>query len=125
MGMYAIAFKMLFRRKGTVSTVLALALLIALIASVNSLVNNVNSQTSLLSKFAAVGKDYLVVSENSSSLLDSVVDFQLADSIRNLSGVDYVVGQIFLPATVAVSSGNYTVFISCRLMLGKFLVKLL
>ena len=100
---------MFFRRKGIASTILAIALLIALLASVNSLVNNINSQTNALSKLASVGKTYLVVSQNSTSLVDSKVDSNVVDMIRNVSGVENVVSQEFLQISVMSPSGNYTV----------------
>jgi ABC-type lipoprotein release transport system permease subunit len=102
---------MLFRRKGTASTILTIALLIALIASVNSLVNNVNSQSVALSQFASIGKAYLIVSENSKSLIDSQVSTSLANSVKNNSLVEQVLPQTLLSATAATASSNYAIII--------------
>ncbi|MCW4010283.1 MAG: ABC transporter permease [Candidatus Bathyarchaeota archaeon] len=108
--MESIAFKMLFRRKGTASTILAIALLIALLASVNSLVNNINSQADALSRLAGVGKTYLVVSQNSTALADSKVDANIVDSLRGISQIDTVLPQKLLQASLETPSGNsYTV----------------
>jgi len=100
---------MLFRRKGTASTILAIALLIALLASVNSLVNNINAQTQTLSQLAGVGGTYLVTSKNSASLSDSSVDPGLAGKIQSVSGVKNVLSQNMFQANLATALGNYTI----------------
>ena len=102
---------MLFRRKGTASTILAIALLIALITSVTSLVNNINFQTTALSKLAGVGTTYLVINENSSSLMNSEVNANLATLLQNDSDLKNVIPQTMLHATLTASSGGYTVVV--------------
>lgn len=107
--MQSLAFKMLFRRKGTVSTILAIALLIALLASVTSLMNNISSQTLALSQLAGVGRNYLIIDETASSLIDSQLDAELVDVVRRVEGVNVVVAQTLLPATLTSDSGEYAV----------------
>ncbi len=107
--MQPLAFKMLFRKKGTASAILAIALLIALITSVNCLVNNINSQTTLLSKLASPGETYLITSKNSTSLSDSQIDPTIIDQIKNNSDVNYATSQQIIQATLTTNAGNYTV----------------
>lgn len=109
--MSLLAFKMLFRKKGTSSTVLAVALLVALIASTNSVVNSINSQAYALSQFARIGNAYLIISRNATSTFDSQVDAKLANLINSTGDVEYVLPQKLSEATLATSSGNYTAVI--------------
>lgn len=109
--MHTIAFKMLFRKKGTASTVLAIALLIALITSVSALVNNINSQATALGTLARIGETYLITDKNSNSLLESRIDVNIADAIRNVSEVKYVLPQKLIPATLTATTGNYPILI--------------
>ena len=102
--MHTIAFKMLFRKKGTASTVLAIALLIALITSVSALVNNINSQATTLGTLARIGETYLITDKNSNSLLKSKIDVNIADAIRNVSEVKYVLPQKLIPATLTATT---------------------
>jgi ABC-type lipoprotein release transport system permease subunit len=102
---------MLFRKKGTASTILAIALLIALLASVTSVINNLNSQTNTLSRLAGIGTTYLVMSQNSTALTDSKVDSSLVDVIRSISGVEAVLPQKLVEATLTAPSGSYTVLV--------------
>ncbi|MCW4018899.1 MAG: FtsX-like permease family protein [Candidatus Bathyarchaeota archaeon] len=88
---------------------MAITLLIALLASVNSLVNNINAQTDSLSRLAGIGKTYLVVSHDSSSLSDSKVDSKIADIIRDVSGVENVLSQTLNKATLTTDNGSYPV----------------
>jgi len=104
-----LAFKMLFRKKGTASAILAIALLVALTTSVNSLVNNINSQTSVLSELPSIGQTYLITSKNSTSLSDSQIDPALINQIKNNSNVNYAASQQIIQATLTTKLGNYTV----------------
>jgi ABC-type lipoprotein release transport system permease subunit len=106
-----LALKMLIRKRGTVSAVLAAALLIALITSTNSIVNYINSQTDVLSNFASVGGAYLILSKNSTSIIDSEVDVKLANLVRDTAGVEYVLPQKLFAATLTTKSGNRTALI--------------
>lgn len=107
--MWSLAFKILFRRKGTASTILTIALLIALLASVNSLVNNISNQTNALSKLARIGDTYLIVSQDAPSLDASRVNANLPSSLASMDGLKYVLPQTLLTATVTSQSGNSSV----------------
>ncbi len=107
----SLAFKMLFRRKGTATTILAIALLMGLVASVNSLVNNINAETNALSKLAAVSETYLIASKNSTNLTDSTLDINTANSLRNNSDIKYLLNIKQTDATLTTKSGNYEITI--------------
>ena len=109
--MQSLAFKMLFRRKGTVSTILAIALLIALLASVNSLMNNVSAQTETLSQLAGVGKAYLITSQNAQGLTDSQIDAALVNVVNSTGGAGYILPQKLVSATLSCDSGTYDITI--------------
>ena len=109
--MQPLAFKMLFRKKGTASAIIAIALLIALLASVNALVNNINAQTTLITKLASSGETYLVTSENSTSISDSKIQPNLIDQIKNNPDIKYATAQQTIQATLKTNTGNYAVTI--------------
>src|SRR5208283_64397 len=100
---------MLFRKKGTASAIIAIALLIALITATNSLVNNINSQTSLISGLASIGQGYFITSKNSSSLVDSEVDASLINQVSNNSNVAYATSQEINQGTLTTENGSYSV----------------
>ena len=80
--MQALAFKVLFQKKGTASAILAIALLIALVTSINCLVNSINAQTTVLGKLT-VGQTFLVTSKNSTALSDSQIDPEIIAQLKN------------------------------------------
>jgi ABC-type lipoprotein release transport system permease subunit len=105
----SIAYKMLFRKKGTASAILAVALLIAPLASVNCLLNNINSYTNILSKIPNIGQTYVITSKNSVSLYDSKINSSLINQVRANSGIDYSTSQQIITATLITKDGNQTI----------------
>ncbi len=109
--MQSLAFKMLFRKKGTASAILAIALLVALLASVNCLVNNINSQTTALTQLDNLGQNYIVTDQNADSLSDSRVPSEAIIPIKNNSEVNYAISQKLIQATLSSVNENFTVTI--------------
>jgi ABC-type lipoprotein release transport system permease subunit len=99
--------KTLFRKKGTISSILAVALLVAIIASMNSIVNYFNTQTEALVEFPNIGGTYLVLSEN--SIADNKIDADLTDQLNAIPDIKYTVPQRILSSTLTASSGNHTI----------------
>ncbi|MFA5573245.1 MAG: hypothetical protein WDA42_09065, partial [Candidatus Bathyarchaeia archaeon] len=85
--------------------------MVALLASVGALVNNLNSQASLLMKLGGAGNAYLVTSEGSSSLFDSEVPFSVVELLRGDSQVSSVVAQQVLQGSLVVDGGGLSVFV--------------
>jgi ABC-type lipoprotein release transport system permease subunit len=107
--MQTIAFKMLFRKKGTASAIIAITLLIALLTSVNCLVNNINAQTTLLTGLASLGNTYVVTSRNSTSLSDSQLNVNILSQIKNDANTKYATAQLLWHVTLATQTGNFSV----------------
>ena len=107
--MQPLAFKVLFRKKGTASAIIAIALLVALLASVNALVNNINSQTTLITKLASKGDTYLITSEDSTSLSDSQIPSSIIGQLKNNSDIKYTIAQQTSQATLETNTGNYAI----------------
>jgi len=107
--MQTIAFKMLFRKKGTASAILAITLLIALLTSVNCLVNNINAQTTLLTGLASLGNTYIVTSRNSTNLSDSQLNINILNQIKNDTNTKYATAQLLSQATLITQAGNFSV----------------
>jgi ABC-type lipoprotein release transport system permease subunit len=107
--MQSLAFKMLFRKKGTASAILAIALLIAMITAVDCLVNNINQQTLAVTKLARVGENYLITSGGISDLSDSQIDSNLICQIKNNSDIGYATAQKLVEASLSTNAGTFTV----------------
>jgi ABC-type lipoprotein release transport system permease subunit len=114
---------MLFRKKGTASAILAIALLIALISSVSCLLNNINSQTTLLSRLPSIGQTYLITSKSSTSLFDSQIDSSLINQIHNDSDIDYATSQQIVQATLTTNNGTFAVDVRAVDDIQAFLIK--
>ena len=106
--MQALAFKVLFQKKGTASAILAIALLIALITSINCLVNSINSQTAVLGKLT-VGQTFLMTSKNSTALSDSQITPEIIAQIKTNPDINYVALQQIIQANLTTNLGNYNV----------------
>ena len=106
-----LALKMLFRKGGTASAILAVALLVAILASMNSIVNHISSQNVVLGRIPQIGEAYLILSNNSTSITDSQVDAKLADLVSDTVDVKHVISQKVFVATLATNFGNYTALV--------------
>jgi len=104
-----LALKTLFRKGGTTSAILAVALLVAISTSMSSIINHINSQAEALSRIPQIGEAYLILSKNSTSITDSQVDAILADLVSDTADVKYAISQKIFVATLATNFGNYTV----------------
>ena len=100
---------MLFRKRGTASSILAIALLVAIMASMNTIVNHINSQTEALGGLLNIGGTYLILSANSTSITDSKIDADLASQLSNATYVKYVLPQKILTANITTKSSNNTI----------------
>lgn len=108
--MLSLSYKLLFRKKSTIAAILALALLVAIVASMNTIVNFINFQTSALGQLANVGDKYLVLNKNCTSLTDSHLNRETEDAF-NYSGIGSFYAQKILFGNVQTALGNYTVAI--------------
>ena len=106
-----LALKMLFRKGGTTSAILAVGLLVAISTSMSSMINHINSQAEVLSRIPQIGEAYLILSNNSTSITDSQVDAKLADLVSDTADVKYVISQKVFVATLATNFGNYTALV--------------
>jgi len=106
-----LTFKAFFRKGGTASAILAIALLVAILASIASVVNHVNSQTQTLSKLRATGETFLIMSIDSISLTTSKIDTNLTQVLNGNDAVGYVLPQKIFAATMIAESNNYTVLV--------------
>lgn len=104
-----IAFRMFLRKGGTSSAILAIALLIAIMASANSVVNSINSQATALGSMVDVGQAYLVLQKNSTSITNSEVTPDVGNILSNMTDVQYVLPQRILNVTLTSNSTSCTV----------------
>lgn len=108
--MLSLSYKLLFRKKSTVAAILALALLVAIVASMNTIANFIDSQTSSIGQLASVGDKYLALSKNSTSLSDSGISPETENAF-NSSEIASFYGQKIFNGNLQTGSGDYTVAI--------------
>jgi ABC-type lipoprotein release transport system permease subunit len=108
--MLSLSCKLLFRKKSTVAAILALALLVAVVASMNTIANFVGSQTSAIGQLARVGDKYLALSKNSTSLSDSNISPE-TEKAFNSSQIASFYGQKIFNGNLQTASGDYTIAI--------------
>lgn len=109
--MSALSYKMLFRKGGTASSILAIALLVAIPASMNSIINHINSQTEALGGLVNIGGTYLILSGNSSSITDSKIDVELASIVGSITEIKHALPQKVFKATLTKNTTNRAVLI--------------
>jgi len=109
--MQLLSLKVLIRKKGTASAIGATALLVALVASVNCLVNNINQQTTALTQLAATSQTYLLTSKDASGLSDSRIEPAIASKLRNNSDVNYAFPEAILQADLETARGTFSVMV--------------
>jgi len=109
--MRTLSFRMLLRKSGTVESILAIALIVAILASITSVVNHINSQAKSMGKLLNVGETFLIISKNSTSITDSKVDAELVSLIRNNIDTRYVLPQKIFEAGLVTTSNRSTVLV--------------
>jgi len=102
---------MLLRKSGTVESMLAIALIVAILASITSVVNSVNSQAETMGKLLNVGETFVILSNSSTSITDSKVDTELASLIKNVANPKYVLTQKVFTASLITDSDRSTVLV--------------
>lgn len=108
--MLSLSYKLLFRKKSTLAAIVALALLVAIVASMNTIVNFIDSETSTMGQLARVGDKYLVLSKNSTSLSDSRISHN-TEYAFNSSEFASVFATKISSGNLQTTFGNYTVAI--------------
>jgi len=113
---------MLLRKRGTSSSILAVALLVAIIASMNALVNHISAQGEVLSELVNLGGNFLIINVDSASITLSEIDTNLTDLLSNVTDVKYVSPQRIITTTlVADSANNFTLTVRGVDDVNKFL----
>lgn len=106
--MFSFGFMILFRRRGSFSPILALALLVAILTSVASILNYVSYRIGVLEGSVNISETYLILGKNSSALIDSQIDADLSSLIGRLSSIEYIFAQKLLTVPLMSGSGAYT-----------------
>ena len=103
---FIIGCVMLFRKGLAAQSILAIALLVAVVASANAIVNYLNLQSENLAGLVNPRGTYLILSSNSTAITDSEVPADLAAKLRNLSYVKNVFPQRILIANLTANFGS-------------------
>jgi ABC-type lipoprotein release transport system permease subunit len=102
--MFILSFKIFIRKSGTAQSIIAIALLVAIISSANSIVNYLNLQSETIAGLINPHGTYLILSSNSTALTDSRLPADLPAKISNLSYVENVFPQKMLTANLITNS---------------------
>jgi len=108
---FAIGYTMLLRRGVVARSILAIALLVAVLASANSIVNYLNLRSEALAGFVNPRGTYLILSSNSTALTDSELPLDIAARLRSLGYVKNVFPQRILIANLTASFGSYEILV--------------
>jgi len=118
---FTISYIMLLRRGIAAQSILAIALLVAVVASINSIVNYLNLRSETLAGFVNPRGTYLILSLNSTAVTDSKLPVDLAAKLRNLSYVKNLLPQRILIADLIANFSNRTIMIRAIEDIGGFL----
>jgi len=75
----------------TASSILAIALLVAILASTNATVNYFNLQAENLGKLVNPSGTYIILSQGSASIADSKISTDLLGMLVNSSYIEYTI----------------------------------
>jgi putative ABC transport system permease protein len=102
---------MLLRKRGTALSILAIGLLVAISASMNSIINYIDWQVQKLGDFVSPSRTYIILNRNSTSITDSQVSVELARKLSSLSYVKNVLPQKMLTVVLTTGSDSRTVHV--------------
>jgi hypothetical protein len=103
---FTTGYKMLLRKGGTTQSILAIALLVAIIASTNSTLNYLNLQSEILAGLVSPRGNYMILSSNSTAVTDSQLPADLTAKLSNLSYVKNVLPQRMLTVNLTANSSR-------------------
>ncbi|MEM2510932.1 MAG: ABC transporter permease [Candidatus Methanomethylicia archaeon] len=104
-----LTLKMLLSSRNSLQAILSIALLIAIVSSITAITNYINAQAESL--ITPTGNRFhLVLSGNSTSISDGLVENDLASLLGNVSGIEYVNPQRILKVKL-IDKLNYTAII--------------
>jgi ABC-type lipoprotein release transport system permease subunit len=112
---------MLFRKGLAAQSIFAIALLVAVVASANAIVNYLNLQSEALAGLVNPRGTYLILSSNSTAITDSEVPADLVAKLRNLSYVKNVFPQRILIANLTANFGSRKTLVRGVEGVGSFL----
>ena len=118
---FIIGCVMLFRKGLAAQSILAIALLVAVVASANAIINYLNLQSENLAGLVNPRGTYLILSSNSTAITDSEVPADLAAKLRNLSYVKNVFPQRILIANLTANFGSRKTLVRGVEGVGSFL----
>jgi ABC-type lipoprotein release transport system permease subunit len=119
--MYSLSFKMFLRRGVAGSSILAIALLVAIVSSTNAVVNYLNFQSETLAGLVVPHGTYLVLGSGSTAMTDSQVPAVLTAKLGSLGYVRNVLPQKMLTANLTKGLGGHTVLVRGVEDVGVFL----
>jgi len=118
---FAANCKIFLRGHRTISAILALALLVAIVSSMHSIINYINERSEALVSLVQIGETYLLMNRDAESIVDSQVDADLAESLIKFSEVKWVFPQKIINAYLEANMGILAVRVRILEDVGGFL----
>ncbi|MEM3551362.1 MAG: ABC transporter permease [Candidatus Bathyarchaeia archaeon] len=112
---------LLLRKRGTTSAILALALLVAIIASMNSVINYFNAQSEALAGLVRVGETYIMISRNATAPTNSQIEMDTAKHLSEIAEISQAFPQKLLTAHLKKDTYNLTVTVRAVETVEKYL----
>ncbi|MCX8178149.1 MAG: ABC transporter permease [Candidatus Bathyarchaeota archaeon] len=101
--------KVLLKKPGTKSAILAIALLVAIIASMNSVVNYVSAQSEALASLVQAGETYIILNRNATAPTNSQINMETARRLSENTEINMAFPQKLLEAQLKTDVANLTV----------------
>ena len=118
---FNLGYKMFLRRGISIQSILAIALLVAILASTNSIANYIGLQAQTIGKIITRGGVFLILSQGSASIMESQVDVGLANSLSGIGYVKNVLPQRMLTVTLTMGLSNHTIHVRAVRDVAEFL----
>lgn len=116
-----LCLKMFLRRSGAICSIITLALLIAILVSLNTVVNHLALQVETLGSLIAPTGSFVILGKSSTALTDSRIDADLASKLTNLNYFEYFSSQLVLIANLTNGNAGSTVKIRGLVDVGDYL----
>ena len=106
---FTTGYKMLLRKGVAAQSILAIAFLVAIIASTNSIINYLSLQSETIAGLVNPRGTYLILSSNPTATTDSRLPADLTAKISNLSHIKNVLPQRMLTVHLTTNSSSHAV----------------
>ena len=118
--MQFLVYRALFRKKGLAKSIIAIALLVAILISAESIINHIKSEAQALGDLTLIGNNYLIINKDTTSITDKI-DSDIINILLNRTDIKNIIPQNLIATTINTNSGNQTIILRRVEDIGKLL----